>query len=180
MKKSCSEKEGHPPAESTEKIVDSFARANRCSVCLTWAELTQLGEPKCLYGQTLDQLGGWLYLDKLGGSPFWPSQLFFFTFTRFATFFTPLNHKINIWTLICCPYSFLREVVGIPRVILSVILMTTLFYKALILQREVRCWSLLGLKGLRERMKSWPTQGISGRQRIDTSTRYNFSPYKWT
>ena len=31
---------------------------------------------------------------------------------------------------------------------MSVILMTTLFYKALILQREIWCWSLLGLKGL--------------------------------
>ena len=30
----------------------------------------------------------------------------------------------------------------------SVILMTTLFYKALILQGEIWCWSLLGLKGL--------------------------------
>ena len=35
-----------------------------------------------------------------------------FTLTRFATFFNPLNHKINIWILICCPYSFPREVVG--------------------------------------------------------------------
>jgi len=33
-------------------------------------------------------------------------------------------------------------------VIMSVILMTTLFYKALILQGEIWCWSLLGLKGL--------------------------------
>ena len=31
---------------------------------------------------------------------------------------------------------------------MSVILMTTLFYKALILQGEIWCWSLLGLKGL--------------------------------
>ena len=31
---------------------------------------------------------------------------------------------------------------------MSVILMTTLFYKALILKGEIRCWSLLGLKGL--------------------------------
>ena len=31
-------------------------------------------------------------------------------------------------------------------VIMSVILMTTLFYKALILQGEIWCWSLLGLK----------------------------------
>ena len=35
-------------------------------------------------------------------------------------------------------------------VIMFVILMTTLFYKALILQGENWCWSLLGLKGLRE------------------------------
>ena len=33
-------------------------------------------------------------------------------------------------------------------VIVSVIFMTTLFYKALILQGEIWCWSLLGLKGL--------------------------------
>ena len=33
-------------------------------------------------------------------------------------------------------------------VIMSVILMTTLFYKALILQGEIWCWLLLGLKGL--------------------------------
>ena len=33
---------------------------------------------------------------------------------------------------------------------MSVILMTTLFYKALILQEEIWCWSLLGLKGLME------------------------------
>ena len=31
---------------------------------------------------------------------------------------------------------------------MSVILMTTLFYKELILQGEIWCWSLLGLKGL--------------------------------
>ena len=61
MKKSCPEKEGHPPAESTEKIVDPFARANgarACSGCLPLTKLTQLGEPKCLYGETLDQLRG--------------------------------------------------------------------------------------------------------------------------
>ena len=32
---------------------------------------------------------------------------------------------------------------------MSVILMITLFYKALILQGEIWCWSLLGLKGLK-------------------------------
>ena len=31
---------------------------------------------------------------------------------------------------------------------MSVILMSTLFYKALILQGEIWCWSVLGLKGL--------------------------------
>ena len=35
-------------------------------------------------------------------------------------------------------------------VIMSVILMTTLFYKALILQGEIWCWSLIGLKRLRQ------------------------------
>ena len=58
MKKKCPEKEGHPPAESTEKIVDPFARANSARVCSGCLALTQLGEPKCLYGETLDQLGG--------------------------------------------------------------------------------------------------------------------------
>ena len=60
MKKSCPEKEGHPPDESTEKIVDPFARANctrTCSDCLALTWLTQLGAPKCLSGETLDQRG---------------------------------------------------------------------------------------------------------------------------
>ena len=70
----------------------------------------------------------------------------------------PLNPKIKIGILICSPYSFPSEVMGEKLikhqtnsscVIMSVILMTTLFYKALILQREIWCWSLLGLKGLR-------------------------------
>ena len=34
-------------------------------------------------------------------------------------------------------------------VIMSLILMTTLFYKAVILQGEIWRWSLLGLKGLK-------------------------------
>ena len=36
---------------------------------------------------------------------------------------------------------------------MSSILMTTLFYKALILQGETSCWSLLGLKGLRHGLR---------------------------
>ena len=61
MKKSCPEKEGQPSAESTEKIVDPFARANSArtySDCLVLTKLTQLGELKCLYGERLAQLGG--------------------------------------------------------------------------------------------------------------------------
>ena len=109
MTKSSPEKEGHPPAESTEKIVDFFAQANSVRTyfdCLALTKLTQLGELKCLYKETLDQLGEWPYIHKrvnrrLGGLPFSPSQLFF-TFTRFATLFNPLhvNHKIKIWILI--------------------------------------------------------------------------------
>ena len=69
----------------------------------------------------------------------------------------PLNAKIKNWILICCPNSFLKEVVersmikyqaNSSSMIMSVILMTTLFFKALILQGEIWCWSLLGLKGL--------------------------------
>ena len=49
----------------------------------------------------------------------------------------PLNPKITIWILNFCPYLFPTEVVGrswknikqIRRMIMSVILMTTLFYK---------------------------------------------------
>ena len=61
MRKKCPEKEGHPPAESTEKILDPFAWANSTrtySDCLVLTKLTQLGEPMCLYGETLDQLEG--------------------------------------------------------------------------------------------------------------------------
>ena len=67
-----------------------------------------------------------------------------------------LNPKIKIWILICCPYSLPIEVVGRNWeknqansscvIIMSVISMTTPF--ALILQWEIWCWSLLGLKGL--------------------------------
>ena len=45
---------------------------------------------------------------------------------------------------------------AISCVIMSVILMTTLFYKALILQGEIWCWSLLMLKGLiNPKIKIW-------------------------
>ena len=69
MKKSCPEKEDHPPAESREKIVDPLARANSArarSGCLALTKSTQLGQSKCLYGETLDQLGGWPYPSQKG------------------------------------------------------------------------------------------------------------------
>ena len=58
----------------------------------------------------------------------------------------PLNPTIKIQILICYPYTFSIEVVGgifmtyqldSSCVIISLILMTTLFYKAVILQREI-------------------------------------------
>ena len=58
----------------------------------------------------------------------------------FADRLNPLNPNIKIEILICCPYSFPIEVAGevgktfsnnSSCVIMSLILMTTLFYKAL-------------------------------------------------
>ena len=57
-------------------------------------------------------------------------------------------------------------------VIISLILMTTLFYKAVILQGEIWCWPLLGIKGKRKGMKRWLPQGSPGR--LILSIRYNF------
>ena len=50
--------------------VGPFARANNSArACLT--EMTRLGEPKCLYGDKLERLGGWPYhrkrVNRLGG-----------------------------------------------------------------------------------------------------------------
>ena len=47
-----------------------------------------------------------------------------------------------------CGEKLIKYQANSSWVIMSVILMTTLFYKALILQGEIWCWSLLGLKGL--------------------------------
>ena len=78
--------------------------------------------------------------------------------------FNPLKPNIKIKILICCPYLFLIEVVRWENllkyqldsscVIRSSILMTTVFYKEVILQGEIWCWSLLGLKGLRNALRS--------------------------
>ena len=68
----------------------------------------------------------------------------------------PLHPKIKIWILIwiliifVAPIHFLQKQWGevlkyqanSSCVIMSVILMTTLFYKGLILQGEIWCWSL--------------------------------------
>ena len=67
MEKSCPGQEGHPPSRVNfserlyEKNVDPFVRVNSarsCSDRLALTELTQLGEPKCLYGEKFARLGG--------------------------------------------------------------------------------------------------------------------------
>ena len=74
MEKSCPGQEGHPPSRVNfrerlyEKNVDPFARvkswpsidnrARACSDRIVLIELTQLGEPKCLYGDKLARLEG--------------------------------------------------------------------------------------------------------------------------
>ena len=72
--------------------------------------------------------------------------------------FNALDPKIKIWIFLLLPLfiSYRSNVEKLMKyqansfcVIMSVILMTTLLYKALIFQREIWCWSLLGLKGLR-------------------------------
>ena len=68
MEKSCHGQDGHPPSRVNfserlyEKKVDPFARvkswlsndnsACACSDHLALTELTWLGEPKCLYGES--------------------------------------------------------------------------------------------------------------------------------
>jgi len=62
MEKSCPGQEGHPPSRVnfTERLYEKKDdnRAGACSDCLALTELTRLGEPKCLYGEKLAQLGG--------------------------------------------------------------------------------------------------------------------------
>ena len=74
----------------------------------------------------------------------------------------PLNPKIKIWILnllsLFISYrssgeTLIKYQANSSCVIMSVILMTTLFYKALILQGEICCRPPLGLKGLREPAK---------------------------
>ena len=80
--------------------------------------------------------------------------MFIFTELNFNSF----NPKIKIKILLCRPYSFTIEVdsgekltkyqANTSCVIMSLILLTTLFYEALLLQGEIWCWSLWGFKGL--------------------------------
>ena len=51
--------------------------------------------------------------------------------------------------------KLIKHQANLSCVIISVILTTILFYKALILQGEIWCWSLLGLKGLTYEAESW-------------------------
>ena len=55
--------------------------------------------------------------------------------------------------------KFIKYQANSSCVIISLILMTTLFYKALILQGEIWCWSFLGLKGLRAPIAEWESNG---------------------
>ena len=48
--------------------------------------------------------------------------------------------------------------------IMSIIFMTTLFYKAFILQGEIWCWSLLGLNGLKGLRHRWLIHFVYGCQ----------------
>ena len=72
--------------------------------------------------------------------------------------FNALDPKIKIWIFLLLPLfiSYRSNVEKLMKyqansscMIMSLILMTTLLYKALILQGKIWCWSLLGLKGLR-------------------------------
>ena len=59
-------------------------------------------------------------------------------------------------------------------VIMSVILMTTLVYKALILQGEIWYWSLLGLKGLTK----MPSKRQSGAKKVTEAQRRESGGWK--
>ena len=67
MEKTCPRSKEHPPSQvnfckhSYEKNSRPFAQANStnaCSDCLALTSLTQLGNPRCLYRETLAQLEG--------------------------------------------------------------------------------------------------------------------------
>ena len=94
MKKSCSEKEVHPPAESTEKIVDPFARVNRARTYFDCLVLTKCpaGRAKVFVWRNVAS-ARMVNLPPQKGEPaamrvtLLAKPTSFFTFTRFATFF---------------------------------------------------------------------------------------------
>ena len=91
-------------------------------------------------------------------------HLLYYTPGHQASTFNPLSPKIkklnsHFLSLFISYRSsgkkLIKYQVNSSCVIMSVILMTTLFYKALILQGETLCWSLLGLKKLRYMWGGW-------------------------
>ena len=64
----------------------------------------------------------------------------------------PSNPVIKIWILICCPYLFPTEVGRVFDKILSKFILSDHVrdsHDHSVLQGEIWCWSLLGLKGLK-------------------------------
>ena len=57
---------------------------------------------------------------------------------------------------------------------MSLIRMTILLYKALILQREIWCWSLLGFKGFKQRSHLVPGHAARGRYSLSTKVNTPF------
>ena len=68
----------------------------------------------------------------------------------FKSLFYPLNLKIKIWILLCCPYSFPEEVDKTSSKFIPCdhVRNSLNHSKTLILQGEISCWSCLGLNEL--------------------------------
>ena len=86
------------------------------------------------------------------GLKIWPQiQKLKSEFTRLLHSSLDQNLNSHLLPLFICSRSSGEKVVKSQatssRLIMSVILMTSLSYKALMFQREIWCWSLLGLKG---------------------------------
>ena len=85
----------------------------------------------------------------------------FFCYNRFA-------YILSTWVktlYISSGENLLKNQLDSSCVIMSLILVTTLFYKAVILQGEIWCWSLLGLKGLKSTSeRKWRRRAGSFRQ----------------
>ena len=87
----------------------------------------------------------------------------------------PFNPSIKIQILICYPYSkenLLKYQVNSSCVIMSSILMTTVFYKAVILHGEIWCLSLLGGSACRVKLLML----INFKTRLNTCVDQMFIP----